>query len=92
MNVLPSAGEIIVAVGAEFPMVMVIGVLTVEAWLESVAVRVMIWVPSRRVATVRGLPDPITPVRFDFQTRDAPVNGPSSASLPIPERVTFAPA
>jgi hypothetical protein len=62
----------------------VMGELIVEALLESVAVRVMEWVPAGRAFVTRGVPVPIIPEMLDLQTRDAPERGPSSGSVAVP--------
>jgi len=56
-----------------------------------VAVSVMVWVPTERVEIDTDVSVPILPSISDVQTRLAPVNVPSSASVPVPVNVTESP-
>ena len=71
-------------------MVTVMLAVPVAPW-ESVAVSVMVWVPTERVDVENDVPVPIWPSRLLVQTSEAPLRTPSSGSLPEPWKGTFAP-
>ncbi len=58
---------------------------------ESVAVRVIEWVPEDSVLNARLVPVPNVPDRLDVQLSDEPVRVPSSASVDVPLNVIVSP-
>ncbi len=58
---------------------------------ESVAVSVIVCVPTDKVLLANEVPVPIEPLTLLVHTSDAPVSAPSSGSEPDPVKVTLVP-
>ena len=90
-NDAPAAGVVIDAVGAWFAAIATVTLAAAVAPSASVAVSVMTCVPAERLLVENVTPVPIRPLMLLDHTRDAPVSAPSSASVPVPAKLTLDP-
>ena len=94
VKLAPSEGVVMVAVGEVLPYwltVMLTESLRVASSM-SVAVRVIVCVPTDRSLIVKEVPVPIWPSISEVQTIELPVRVPSSASSPVPLKVIVSPS